>query len=111
MLLFFWISWKLNMNKFKVFISKNAQNDITEISDYIAKDSLSAAQNIVLLFKKTFELLAEYPQTGTIKEKLGDGKVRVFAIKKNFSIIYKLEDDAVIILRVLTRYQNIFAVL
>ena len=58
-----------------------------------------------------FELLSNYPETGALKNDLADKTIRIYSIKKNFVIAYRVKDNKIEILRILTRYQNIFAVL
>lgn len=100
------------MNKLlKVFITEAAQNDIMQISDYIANDNKTAAINIIDTFYKSFELLSNYPETGFIKDDLTDKTLRIYSVKKNFTIVYRIVEEKIEILRILTRYQNIFAIL
>ena len=98
------------MNK-AVFITGIAKEDITKISEYIAVDNKIASIKIVDDFYKTFELLSNFPETGVIKNDIKDKTVRIYTMKKNFAIVYRILNDNVEILRVLTRYQNIFAIL
>ena len=65
--------------RFKVLITEIAKSDITEISDYIAQDNVSAAYHIVDLFYKAFELLSNYPETGSIKNDI-DEKTYAFIL-------------------------------
>ncbi len=100
------------MNKsLEVFITESAQNDIINIAEYIAKDNKIVAINIIDTFSKSFELLANYPETGSTKSELIDKTIRIYSVKKNFTICYRINQDRIEILRILTRYQNIFAVL
>lgn len=98
------------MNK-AVFITGIAKEDITKITEYIAVNNKNASIKIVDDFYKTFELLSNFPETGVIKNNLKDKTVRIYIMKKNFAIVYRILSDKVEILRVLTRYQNIFAIL
>ena len=95
----------------KVLITDSAKDDINTVFDYIAIDNKTAAINIIDTFYKVFELLSDYPETGTLKNDLADKTVRIYSIKKNFVIAYRIRDNKIEILRILTRYQNIFAVL
>ena len=98
------------MNK-TVLITGVAKEDITKIAEYIAVDNKSASIKIVDDFYKTFELLSNFPETGSIKNEIKDKMVRIYTMKKNFAIVYRILNDKIEILRVLTRYQNIFAIL
>ena len=95
----------------KVLITDSAKDDINTVFDYIAIDNKTAAIKLIDTFYKVFELLSNYPETGTLKNDLADKTVRIYSIKKNFVIAYRIRDNKIEILRILTRYQNIFAVL
>jgi len=98
------------MNKL-VFITDIAKEDITKIAEYIATDNKSASVKIVDDFYKAFELLSNFPETGSMKDDIKDKTIRIYTMKKNFAIVYRILNDKIEILRVLTRYQNIFAIL
>ena len=95
----------------KVLITDSAKDDINTVFEHIAIDNKTAAINLIDTFYKVFELLSNYPETGTLKNDLADKTVRIYSIKKNFVIAYRIRDNKIEILRILTRYQNIFAVL
>ena len=94
-----------------VLIAGVAKEDITQIAEYITVDNKNASIQIVDDFYKTFELLSSFPETGVIKNDIKDKTVRIYTMKKNFAIVYRILNDKVEILRVLTRYQNVFAIL
>ena len=100
------------MNKqLKVFVTQKAQSDISQISDYISIDNKKAALSVVDMFYNSFKLLSNYPETGVVKNDIKDKTVRIYAVKKNFVIVYRIKDNQIEILRILTRYQNIFAII
>lgn len=94
-----------------VFITNVAKEDIAVITDYIALDNKFAAIKVVEMFYGVFELLRYYPETGVIKEGIVDKSIRIYIAKKRFFIVYRITDNKIEILRILTKYQNIFAVL
>ena len=98
------------MNKI-VLITNLAKQDISNIAEYIAVDNKIASVKIVEDFYKVFELLSKFPETGVIKNDINDKTVRIYTMKKNFAIVYRILNDKIEILRVLTRYQNVFAIL
>ena len=98
------------MNK-SVFITGIAKEDITNIAEYIATDNKIASVKLVDDFYKVFELLSNFPDTGSKKDDIKDKTIRIYTMKKNFAIVYRILNDKIEILRVLTRYQNIFAIL
>ena len=63
------------MSKF-VLITGVAKEDITKIAEYIAVDNRNASIKIVDDFYKTFELLSNFPETGSIKMK---SKIKQYA--------------------------------
>ncbi len=100
------------MNKsLNVLVTQKAGSDIAQIIDYVAKDNPKAARDILTVLNKTLKMLAEYPTTGTVKYGIKQENIRVYTIKKKFSIAYRLEDNQLKILRILTRYQDILTIL
>lgn len=98
------------MNK-DVLITEIAKKDIIEIADYIAKDNKFSSLAIIDNFYKVFELLSEFPEAGTHKSAISDKTVRIYTMRKNFAIVYRIHNDKIEILRILSRYQNILAIL
>lgn len=98
------------MNKF-VHVTEAAKRDISEIAEYIAMDNKLSAQKIIETFYSTFELLSDFSEIGSIKKCINGKSTRVYTVKKNFVIVYRVRECNVEILRILTRYQDIFAVL
>ncbi len=98
------------MNK-NVLITQIAKNDILEIAEYIAKDNKRSSVSIVENFYRTFDLLSDFPEAGSTKNNLRDKTIRIYTVRKNFAIVYRIVDNHIEILRVLTRYQNILAIL
>lgn len=99
------------MNKLKIITANEAKSDIKNIAEYIARDNEFAAINTIKLIKKTFIMLSNYPKAGLKKKGLKYKGIFVYTIKKRYSIIYKINNDEILFLRVLTKYQDLFAVL
>jgi len=99
------------MNKYRIIVTNIAKNDIKEITSYIAQTNLKAALGVLGLFKKVFEMLSFYPLIGNNREALKDKNILVYTIKKKYSIVYKIIEDKIVIYRILTKYQNLFAIL
>jgi len=100
------------MNKrLNVLITPQAKNDIIEIITYISNDNAKAALKINDTFKNIFEMLGDFPLTGTAKYSIQNQSVRIYSVKKQYSIVYRIKENQIEILRVLTRYQDIFAIL
>ena len=97
------------MNNYKIITTDAAQEDIRNISGYIAKDNLRAAIAITKLFKNSVEKLSNFPNLGKHKDGIKDKSILIYTIKQRYTIAYKVIDDKIIILRILSRYQDIFA--
>ncbi len=94
-----------------VLITDTAKDDITQITEYTATNNKLASVKIVDDFYKSFELIANFPETGSVKNRIKDKTIRIYTLRKSFSIVYRIFNKRVEILRVLTRYQNIFAIM
>ena len=83
----------------KFLWSPLAVQRIQEISDYIAIDNISAANNwIDSLFKKT-EILKSNPEIGRIVPEIGKSDIREL-IFGNYRIIYLLSKNQIAVLTV-----------
>ena len=100
------------MNDLKLEITSKAYNDIEIISDYIAKDNKTAAQKFVRLFYKTFKTLCKHPNLGKTRDDFTYLDVKFYIMQKKYLVIYRIIDNKVLmILRVLTTYQDICSIL
>ena len=59
----------------------------------------------------TLAMLSEYPNAGVKKAGIKNPNVQVYTIKKKYNIVYKQKNNNIEILRVLNKYQNLFAIL
>lgn len=99
------------MNKLKLIIENKAESDMESIADYIAKDNKKAASETLKQFYKSFEKLSEYPNIGIKRPDFTYKDVKFYVIKKHYLIIYTVIEYTIHILRVLTAYQDICALL
>lgn len=96
------------MNKYKLIITDNAKNDIKAIQKYIALDNILASKNFLLVLKKIFIHLANYPKMGKKQPNyVFDKNVYCHTMKWGYSILYSVENENIYILRILTGYQDI----
>ena len=96
------------MSNLELEITSKAYNDMEIISDFIAKDNKSAANKMVKLFYKTFEMFLTHPNIGKIRKDFTYMDVKFCVVKKNYLIVYRIIDDKKLrILRVLTTYQDV----
>ena len=99
------------MNNYKIITTDAAKEDVKNISSYIAKDNVRAAIAVTKLFKKYIEKLSNFPNLGKQKEGIRDKEILIFTVKQRYSIAYKVIDKNIVVLRILSRYQDIFAIL
>ena len=99
------------MSKLKIITTDIARVDIKNIVEYIAENNKKAGLAVGKLLKKTFTMLAEYPHSGSKKEIFNLNDVYFYTTKKRFTIVYKITNNSIVFLRVLTRYQDIFTIL
>lgn len=97
------------MSDLNLEIKSVALSDIEVIADYISKDNVKAARNLVSDFYETFNLLTSQPNLGRVRKDFTYMDVKFYVIKKNYLIVYKSDDKTLTILRVLTVHQDICA--
>lgn len=93
-------------NKITVITTDEAKSDIRGIVAYIALDNKQSALRFAQIVKKTFIYLSEFPFMGKKRPEYTDNDVLFFTIKWGYNIVYKIENDKLYILRVLSEYQN-----
>lgn len=74
------------MNAYR--LTSQAEQDLTEISAYIAEDSIESAIRVVGRFHDTFEFLAANPEIGHLRQDLTTHPFRFFSLY-SYVIIYK----------------------
>ncbi|PQV62519.1 toxin ParE1/3/4 [Abditibacterium utsteinense] len=83
----------------KLIVSPPARADLREIWDYIAGDSLNAADTLSETFYEKFELLRATPEAGRQRSDL-KSSLRSFPVGR-YVIFYRVSDGAIEIVRVL----------
>lgn len=86
------MSWELRR-------SHRAEADLVDIWIYIATDSPAAAERVILRIEAAENQLAEFPEMAQPRDDLLPG-VRAWAVG-DYLIFYRIEPDAVVILRIL----------
>ena len=99
------------MSKLTLRILDKAEEDMTLIGNYIAQDNVNAATNLLKQFYATFETLSEYPNLGYKRPDFTYRDVRFYVVRKNYLILYKVEQSTLFILRVFPAYQDICSLL
>lgn len=99
------------MSKLDLIITVSATSDMELIADYIAKDKKSVATKMLKLFQKSFETLSDHPELGVKRPDFTYKNIMFYIVKKRYVIAYKIHNNNLVILRVLTAYQDICALL
>lgn len=79
-------------------ISDQARADVSELWDYIARQSVRAADRLVDAIFDKYKILASFPELGTSYEQYRPG-LRGFAFG-NFVIFYRASEDGIEVARV-----------
>lgn len=77
-----------------------ARADLTEISDYISRDSPDAARRVRQELRSAMKKLAEMPQMGHYRPDLADEPLRFWPVY-SYLIIYRAEVQPLQVVRVL----------
>ncbi|MBU0680390.1 MAG: type II toxin-antitoxin system RelE/ParE family toxin [Proteobacteria bacterium] len=87
--------------KFKIHLTRNAQNDLEHIFFYIASDNLNNAKKFILeLEEKIYSLDTSPKRCAYIPENIFFGTNYRHLIHKNYRAICKINNNSVYILRV-----------
>ena len=94
-------------NKYQIRLLKIAEEDFTEIATFIASENPIAAITIADKIEKNLELLSENPQLGRIPR---DEDIRSlgyrYLIVQNYIIFYTIENQVILIHRILHSARN-----
>ena len=84
-----------------------AEEDLSEVWNYIADDSIQEADKLIRKISETFLLLADNPRMGSRREGLAEG-LRAFPVK-SYVIYYRPhgEKEGIVVVRVLNATQDI----
>ena len=81
-------------------LSKPAQFDLDEISDYISQDSPTYALAMVRRLRQAMRMLAESPGMGKPCPNLKPDQIRVWASVHPYLIYYRVQKGPIVIVRV-----------
>lgn len=98
------------MNSHNFIISPEARDDLLNIQDYIAKNNFQAAETVIDAVFVACAKLAQYPLMGHTRSDLTDRNVRFWSIY-SYLIIYDARTSPISIVRVLSGYRDISAIL
>jgi plasmid stabilization system protein ParE len=89
----------------RVDITPSARRDLLEIWDYIAADSIDAADRVVANIHSEFQKLADMPRMGHVRAEL-DKAYRVWGIY-SYLIVYRPDMQPIQIIRVVSGFRNL----
>ena len=87
-----------------------ARKDLKEILEYIAGDSIDAALRVHDRFTEIFELLADNPEAGHLRDDLTSRPVRFFPVY-SYLVVYSAGVRPVEIVRVLGAARDVESIL
>jgi toxin ParE1/3/4 len=87
-----------------LFLSDQARSDLIDIWQYIALDSITAADKFIDLIYEKCKGIGTYPEIGRRRDELIPG-LRSFPVKK-YIVYYRVMEDKVEVARVLSAYRD-----
>ena len=95
----------------KLFIlTPRAEQDVSDIWDYIADDSIEAADRVLAALEKTVHRLSKNPGIGHMREELADRRHRFFLVYSCL-IVYRFETNPLQVIRVLHATRDVQSIL
>ena len=91
-------------------LTPRAEQDVSDIWDYIADDSIEAADRVLAALEKTMLRLAKNPGIGHMREELADRRHRFFLVY-SYLIVYRFETQPLQVIRVLDAARDVQSVL
>jgi toxin ParE1/3/4 len=86
---------------YEVLLARHAQRDLAEVYDYIAADSpANAAAFVQAIEEKVFSLASMPERASLIPENTQLGTGHRHLVHGNYRIIFRIEGDAVLVLRI-----------
>lgn len=96
--------------KHDIVISNLAEQDISEILDYLKTHNLSAARRWLDALFVAFDMLGDFPQMGHVREDITNKPVRFWPFKRDYLVVY-CDKTPLEIVRVLSGYRDLFNLL
>jgi len=91
-------------------LTPRAEQDVSDIWDYIADDSIEAADRVLDALEKALYKLARNPAIGHMREELADRRHR-FLLVYSYLIVYRFETQPLQVLRVLHAARDVQSIL
>lgn len=89
----------------QLFRTPEAIDDLDAVWDYIAQDSLQAADRFLDELEQHFRLLLKFPEMGEPQPLLADGTYRR-SVYQNYVIYYRRVDSGIVLVRALHGARN-----
>ncbi len=93
------------MKKHQLIIAEQAREDLMEIWLYIASDSIRGADNFTDFLYEKCTILCSTPEIGRKRDELLPG-LRCLPAKR-YLIFYRIKNDSIEIVRILSGYRDI----
>ena len=90
-------------------ITKEAQNDLNQAWDYLARVNIKAADRLIDRFTAAARVHARFPESGRAREELAPG-LRSFVVRP-YVAIYRPEAETIVVLRFLHGRRDIKQIL
>jgi plasmid stabilization system protein ParE len=91
-------------------LTPRAEQDVSDIWDYIADDSIEAADRVLAALENMMHRLAKNPGIGHIREELADRRYRFFLVY-SYLIVYRSENQPLQVIRVLHAARDVQGIL
>jgi toxin ParE1/3/4 len=92
----------------QLVISEKAREDLIDIWQYIALDSMENADSFVDLVYEKCAALAAFPEMGRRRDELIPG-IRSLAIRR-YVVFYRIKEDYIEIARIISAYRDLGSV-
>jgi len=86
--------------------TRSAQDDLLSIWQFVAQDSLAAADNILEVIEREASLLAQQPHLGRVRPELGVA-VRSWTTSTPYIVFYTIIGGDIFVLRVLHHARDV----
>jgi plasmid stabilization system protein ParE len=87
-----------------------AEQDLFDLWDYLAQDDFDAADRVTNEISRAIERLVEMPGMGHVRNDLADELIRFWPVR-SYLIIYRPESAPLEILRIVSGYRDVAALL
>ena len=91
-------------------LSPRAGQDLDDICEFIARDSLQAASRVLSAIEKAIQSIAQSPGVGHFREELADRQFR-FLLVYSYLIVYRPETKPLQVVRILHGARDIQSIL